>query len=210
MQVFLSDNYASLCKKAGILIKSGLLLYGDAGIGKSNYINYLIKKTILEKNASVFNIDSVSKLINVVWKLKELREIQDNLFVVVLEELDELFAVNGVEAVLKNLMDGINSVDNLLFLSSTNYIDKIPKSLTERPSRFKKVLEIKQSEDINEMKDWLTQTYKSFADGLSKEDCEKLHDLCLNKTIDEIKHILIDFKLGIVNLKKQKKLGFKK
>ena len=32
----------------------------------------------------------------------------------------------------------------------------------------------------------------------------------LFKTIDEIKHVLIDFKLGIATLQKEKKIGFKK
>ena len=145
----------------------------------------------------------------IIPKIKELREIQDNLFVVVLEEIDELFAHNGLEATLKNFMDGVNSVDKLLFLSSTNYLEKIPKSISERPSRFKKVVHIKPTEDIIKMKEWLEITYKGFIDDLSREDCEKLHDLCLNKTIDEIKHALIDYKLNIVSLKKKKKMGFK-
>ena len=211
MEKFFSKEYEELCEKAKILLKSGILLFGHAGIGKSNYINYLINKCVKEKEACIFNIDSNPKLFTIVEKLKELRDIQDNLFVVVLEEMDELFDKGySTEACLKNLMDGINSIENCLFLASTNYIEKIPKSLTERPSRFKKVLEIKPTEDLEELKKWLETTYKSFIGNLSREECEHLHDLCINKTIDEIKHILIDYKMGIKNVEKTKKLGFKK
>lgn len=210
---FLSVEHKELCKKANILVKGGILLYGEPGIGKSNYTNYLICKAIEERGACVFNIDSYTKLVTVVGKVKELREIQNNLFVVVLEEIDELLKPSyPTEAVLKNFMDGINSVDNLLFVSSTNYLDNIPESLTKRPSRFKKVLEIKAVDDVDKMKVWLKETYRGFIADLSDEDCERLHDKCLNKTIDEIKHILIDYKMDITSIPigGRKKLGFKK
>lgn len=210
MGKFLSEDYIALCTKSKILIKSGVLLHGDAGIGKSNYINYLINKTITTKEACVFNIDTLHKLSTVIRQVKALREVQNNLFVIVLEEVDELFQEKGTEAILKNFMDGINSVDNLLFLSSTNYLENIPKSLVARPSRFKKVYEIKPSPDITKLKEWLKMTYKGFIDDLTDEDCEKLHDMCLNKTIDEIKHILIDYKMGITKLDVKRKIGFKK
>jgi SpoVK/Ycf46/Vps4 family AAA+-type ATPase len=208
---FLSDDYENLCKEARILKKSGILLYGKQGIGKSNYINYIINKCLEEKQACIFSCTGLRDVQQVNDKLKELRNIQNTLFVVLLEEMDEILNSNAnPEGTLKNFMDGINSVDNCLFLATTNYIDKIPKSLTERPSRFKKVLEIKPTENIEELKKWLTITYKNFIPDLSNEECEHLHDMCINKSIDEIKHIIIDYKMGIENLEKPKKLGFKK
>ena len=204
---FLSKKYIDLCKKSNILIKSGILLYGEPGIGKSNYINTIIKRTIEESEACVFNINRGNKLSTIVQKVKELREIQTNLFVIVLEEIDEILT-EGYEAILKNFMDGIDSIENCLFLSSTNYLDKVPKSLTERPSRFKKVLKIEQSDNTEEVKKWLEQTYNSFIDDLDHSDYEILHDKCLNKPIDEIKHILIDYKMDIKKVEKSQKLGF--
>lgn len=205
---FLSDEYYNICKKSNILIKSGILLYGKQGIGKSNYINWLIKKVIKEKKACVFNINSYLKLHRVIPKIKELRQLQNNLFVIVLEEMDEIISKDGAESVLKNFMDGIDSIENCLFIASTNYIELIPKSLTERPSRFKKVLEIKQSENTELVKKWLEKTYNCFIDDLTEKDYEHLHEKCLNKTIDEIKHILIDYKMEITTLQKPRKLGF--
>lgn len=211
VNTFFSEEYKSLCKTANILVKTGILLYGKQGIGKSNYINNMIFRSIDEQKACVFNIDSNRKLSSIVSKVKELRAIQNNLFVIVLEEVDELFSENGwsTEATLKNFMDGINSVDNLLFISSTNYLEKIPKSITERPSRFKKVLEIKPTDNTEDLKAWLGLTYKGFIPSLSEKECEHLHELCINKTIDEIKHVIIDYKMGIQTLESNRKLGFK-
>jgi len=206
---FLSTEYQALCSTAGVLKKSGLLLYGEAGIGKSNYINFIINKCIKEHKACVFNIDNISKLHVLIPKIKELRDIQNTLFVVVFEEIDELFkASSTAEGHLKNFMDGINSVDNILFIATTNYIEQIPKSLKNRPSRFKKVLEIKASENIEEMKEWLSKTYKVFIPDITAEECELMHERCINKTIDEIKHTLLDYKMDIHDVVKKKKLGF--
>src|SRR6185437_9628594 len=82
IEKFLSIEYGELCTKANILIKSGILLYGEAGIGKSNYINYLINKAVNEKQACIFNIDTTLKLSSLIPKIKDLREIQDTLFVI--------------------------------------------------------------------------------------------------------------------------------
>ena len=68
---FLSDKYYEICKKANILLKSGILLYGKQGIGKSNYINWLIKKTIKEKKACIFNFNTFYKLNVTIKKIKE-------------------------------------------------------------------------------------------------------------------------------------------
>ena len=208
---FLSKEYQNLCTTAGVLKKTGMLLYGEAGIGKSNYTNYIIDKCIKEHEACVFNIDNINKLHVLIPKIKELRDIQNTLFLVVFEELDELFrASSTTEEVLKNFMDGINSVDNILFIATTNYVDNIPKSLINRPSRFKKVLEIKASDNVELMKEWLSKTYKVFIPDITKEECELMHEKCLNKTIDEIKHTLLDYKMDIHDIVKKPKLGFKR
>ena len=44
---------------------------------------------------------------------------------------------------------------------------------------------------------------------LTEDDNIKHFEWCLNKTIDEIKHTLIDYKMSIDFLPKKKKLGFK-
>jgi len=212
IKIFLSEDYENLCKITNILRKSGILLYGKPGIGKSNYFNYIIDEAIKQNNACVFNINSELKLRTIGDKLRELRLIQKELFIVVLEEMDELFNNSSCEAVIKNLMDGVDSVENTLFLASTNYIDKIPKTLTDRPSRFKKVLEIKQSDNIEEVKKWLELIYKLFIPTIESQEIENLHELCINKSIDEIKNNLIDYKSGIIKINSSihRSIGFKK
>lgn len=206
---FLSDEYKEFCKNTKIHRKTGILLYGLPGIGKSNYFSHIMKNALENNNAVIFNINSFLKLSKIGEQLQKLRNIQDELFIVLLEEIDELFTMNSAEGILKNLMDGIDSINNILFLASTNYIESVPKSLKERPSRFKKVLNIEQSSDTEKVKEWLTKTYKIFIPDIKENECEDLHEKCLNKSIDEIKHILIDYKMGITKVEKKRKIGFK-
>jgi len=53
----------------------------------------------------------------------------------------EAYIKNGEESSLINMIDGTTSINNVVFVATTNYIDKLPKRLT-RPSRFDKIIEI--------------------------------------------------------------------
>ena len=211
LEIFLSDKYLDLCKQTGIVRKAGVLLHGKPGMGKSNFVNHISTNTVIENKACVFNIDSSQKLSQFIPILKEFRLIQDDLFVMIIEEIDELFeGYPNMEGTLKNFLDGINSVENTLVIATTNYLDQIPKALTERPSRFKKVIKIEQSDDVPKIKEWLEKTFKIFMPDIKPKEIEDLTDTCINKSIDEIKNILIDYKMGITSLETSSKLGFKK
>lgn len=209
INIFLSKKYEDFCKQTNIHRKTGILLHGLPGIGKSNYFNDVINKAIKHNNAIVFNINNPLKLSRIGEQLKKIRLIQDDLIIVLLEEIEEMFSQSGSESTLKNLMDGIDSINNIIFLASTNYIEIIPKTLKERPSRFKKVLSIEQSKNTDEVKKWLVDTFKIFDPEISIDECDKLYSKCINKSIDEIKHVLVDYKMGINSKSNKKKIGFK-
>lgn len=204
INIIFSDKYKELCKSSGISNRNGIFLYGEPGIGKSNYINNVLDKALKNHGCCVFNIDSHLDLYTGIEIAKELRLVQDNVFIFLLEEIDQLLSASyEVEGLLKNFMDGINSINNCLFIASTNYKSKIPESLINRPSRFKLVLEIKPTDNVEEIKQWLEATYKIFIPEISKGEIEDLHEMCLNKSIDEIKHIIIDYKMGIKGVTKK-------
>lgn len=207
---FLSEEHSIFSKEAGILNKTSILLHGKQGIGKSNFVNYVIEKAIKENKACAFVINGYSTLKAFIQISKQLRLIQDNLFLVIFEEMDSLFSsYENCEPSIKNLMDGTDSIDNMLILGTTNYIEKIPNSLIDRPSRFKKVIEIKQSDNLTNVKLWLRNVYKNISKKLTEEDFDKLDTLCINKTVDEIKHTVIDYCLNITSIQAKNKIGFK-
>jgi len=209
INTFLSKDYEDLCLKTNMLYKSGVLLYGKPGYGKSNFVNYIISKTIKNKNACVFSLNTILDIENIMNLSKDLRLLQNNLFVFIFEELDQIIRDSSyAEGLLKNFMDGINSINNCLFIGTTNYIDNIPKALCERPYRFRKSYKIEASSNLEENKKWIKEIITKFNSNLSEKESEDLCEKCLNKSIDEIKHTIIDFCLNIKDININKKLGF--
>lgn len=124
-------------KKCKIIHKTGVLLYGPAGSGKSANLNMIIKE-LLKDNAIVF-FDADPELVSAV--LPAVREQNpDKLIGVVYEEFDEW--LQHEQATINSFLDGQLSVDNMVFLATTNYIERIPSRIKNRPSRFQIVKEV--------------------------------------------------------------------
>lgn len=208
IDIFISENYKDILDSNNMLRRDGILLEGDPGIGKTNYINYYIKRLIENTNAIVFNCSTYSTLLALSAKLQDIRLLQSNLIVIVLEEFESMLSYNNAESALKNMLDGINGVNDQLALATTNYIEKIPESLKNRKSRFKYVVNLTMSSDKNRVKEWLKYTISGIIKDVTDDDLLHLVDVCHNRSIDDIKHICLDFKLGLDFLPSKKSIGF--
>ncbi len=51
-------------------------------------------------------------------------------------------ASKEVETLLINVLDGIEQMDNVIYLATTNYTEKLPPRLLNRPNRFDRRIEI--------------------------------------------------------------------
>lgn len=133
----------SIYKERGLLFKTGILLYGEPGTGKSSiamaiadYLNCDIINIDLS-NFSNFNIGEIVNTINA----------DENKYVVLLDEIDTLFksredqdiTQEQKEAINKLLMllDSVQSPNNVVFVATTNYIERIDKAVI-REGRFDK------------------------------------------------------------------------
>lgn len=121
-------NSRELYKEAGLLHKRGILLYGYPGNGKTMLLEEITRR--MADKALIF-------FINDVGSIGPLREMLDGRFVIfVCEE----FTNQSGERVL-SFLDGENSWDNCLTLGTTNYPEKIPGNLIDRPGRFDALFE---------------------------------------------------------------------
>ncbi len=59
-----------------------------------------------------------------------------------MEDIEAVINEYGESEIL-NVLDGVNSIENVVFLATTNYPDKLLGRVTNRPSRFDRVFEIK-------------------------------------------------------------------
>ena len=170
------DNFIKaehIYKNNNVIYKTGILLYGEPGTGKSS----LIRSIVTHTGAVCLNVRSVSpSIINATindFRRKSLVNAVGQPFdtlninfatvpiIILIEELDKQIesfsslgkaysgssdhdrskAVEGRIDTVLQMLDGINSPSNVIFIATTNYMNNIPKAMI-RPGRFDLVLEI--------------------------------------------------------------------
>lgn len=124
------NNFWSLKPKfssMGFLHKRSILMHGPPGSGKS-CISKIVVDDVVGRDNIVVNCDS---LYNLSAGLKLIREVEpDRQILVLMEDID---SIDGQYKLLP-LLDGEDSVNNILYLCTTNYIERLPERII-RPGR---------------------------------------------------------------------------
>ena len=125
-------------EKLGIIYSRGLLLFGSPGAGKSSII-YQVVELITKRGDIVFYGNDVAAIREA---LKQLRSVEpDRRVVVILEDADEQMKYR--EQDFLHLLDGQDAQESVLYLATTNYIDRFPARML-RSGRFDKKIEVSQ------------------------------------------------------------------
>lgn len=179
MGLFMSEGAKLKFKKLEYLYKRGVLLYGEPGTGKTIITTRITQKAVEEYNAICLFVENVRAIKKAYEFLNKSQP--DQLLVVVFEEFDRLADEDEEDLLL--LLDGQTQRDNVIFLATTNYIDRIPKRL-RRPGRMSTVIEVGYP-SFKVRESYLAQKLgKNFE--LLAEWSEKTEGL----TIDELKEVV--------------------
>lgn len=192
---FLKPEVKAKYLEHGFVYKRSALLHGKPGTGKTVIVNRIARDII--KSGGICLWVTQPNLLPQAFKV--LNDTQpDTLVGVIFEEFDAIAQKN--ESDLLTILDGQVQKNNVIYLATTNYLDKVAKRLY-RPGRFASVIEVVypiaevrrvylQSKlgDIPNLDTWVTKT-----EGLSIDELKEIVQACailgapLDETINRIR-----------------------
>ena len=177
-------------KEYNFVHKRGILLYGDPGCGKSGIIQLCVKSLIEEESGIVINIKEDEDFKAFLEFVPTIRSIEpERPLIVILEDIDSLAGDDRYSTTkLLNILDGVKQIENVVYLATTNYPEKLQERITNRPSRFDRRYEVQMpSRDIREayIKNKLTE------DDLKNIDLKKWLDASDNMSLSHLKEMVI-------------------
>lgn len=127
-----------------LIHKRGILLYGSPGNGKTVFIHRVIEEIIPEDSITIMvrhDLPETAFLDKIRFSL------HDRLKVFIFEELAITAHREQQAEALLNFLDGCDSIDGSLILATTNYPERLPGNIVDRPSRIDTVIEIGNPEE---------------------------------------------------------------
>lgn len=106
--------------------------------GKSCTIQ-LIMRDVVERGGVVIKFAHPTLFVEGIRKFREIQP--DTPVVILMEDIDSILEMYSESEVL-NILDGVNQIEKVVFLATTNYPEKLGARIINRPSRFDKRFKI--------------------------------------------------------------------
>lgn len=190
MDAFFSKETVDTFKELKECHKLGMLLHGPPGTGKSSCAMLIMKKLSEKYNAVCINATCAN-----MWFTKSvvrvIRELQKEPIVVYIDEFEH--TTREYEHALLPLMDGLDSVDGMVIIACTNFLEEIPERIRNRKGRIRHLCEIK-SLPAAVYKQYLTNKMPKLKADVTSEFAYKAVESGI--TLDELKNAVVDYKIN--------------
>lgn len=123
-------NREAVYRKFGLAYKRGVFLWGPPGSGKTSCMQ-LVAREIVARGGVVLTF-SPSYFLDA---YRAFRDIQPETHLLVLME-DFESMIKERESRILNILDGVESLDRVTFLASSNFPERLESRIINRPSRF--------------------------------------------------------------------------
>ena len=169
--------------------KRGILMYGEPGCGKSGIIQ-LIAKQLIENNGIIINIKDQDDVDFFIDFIATFRKIEPNRpLIVLLEDLDSIAGESNYStSKLLNILDGVKQIEDVVYIATTNYPEKLQERITNRPSRFDRRYKVElPNEEIREA--YIRHKLKE--DDLQKVDIQEWVKRTEGMSLSHLKEVVI-------------------
>jgi len=186
---FFSEKTKAAFTEMRITHKTGFIIYGTHGTGKTSLCNLAMQHLCKDYGAVCLlggnvGIKVAKQVIN------QIRKNQDSPIVLFIDECDSPLSCHEHEYL--EFLDGNESVDGFIFLGCTNHMEDIPPRIKNRKSRIKKCFEITNL-PYQVYEQYLREKLPSMD---SKIVAEFAHHATEKKiSIDQFKNAVLDYKL---------------
>lgn len=161
--------------------KRGYLLHGPQGGGKTCLVKLLLK-AFIASGGIVFQFGQFTEKF-----IEMFRDIEsDTRIMVIIEDIDGWCVNRENERVLLSFLDGETPLVNTVIIATTNYPEKLPARIRNRPSRFDRCAEVPNPNEAQREK-YLKKKSKT----LSDQDIIKWVKDTKNFSIAHIKELLL-------------------
>ena len=194
---FFSEPTVDLYKRMSIKHKSNCLLYGPPGTGKSVLLNMIATDVVEQRGAIVLYVEDINCANYFIQNFNRSKEVP---LIFICEEFDRLMHYDDdypddqadCSSDILTFLDSPMSEGNMCFMATTNHLNRIPKTVKERPSRFELVVELSHApvEVINDIVDGIIPTDIASEFNIDKPKLKyNLGEAAI--TIDEIKSVCV-------------------
>jgi len=184
---FLKPGMRNRYKDMGVCYKTGMILYGPPGTGKTSVAISAMLEMV--RAYGVISLDFTGASINFITHvLNKIRTVQPTPIIVFVDEIDN--SILNQEYYWLPFLDGTASVDGVIVLGCTNFINSIPDRIKNRKSRINKLFEV-NSLPLEVYREYFTSRFPKLDSKIREEFCFKAEEARLN--IDQFKNALIEY-----------------